>query len=105
MQVLRNEYPDATDEQLDMIYDMSAGDKNVLKMDFNPLEEHGFSDISDASWEGQRLRGKIADAHDFDAIAMNDEYGTSYLIPHGTKARKIDAPQEDTLSLRLRVGF
>lgn len=91
MNVLRNEYPKATDEQLDMIYDMSAGDKEVSSMDFNPLEDHGFSNISDASWEGQRLRGKIAAEHDFDAIAMKDEYGTSYLIPHGTKARKKEA--------------
>ncbi|EFK3426770.1 hypothetical protein NLO40_22855 [Escherichia coli] len=39
------------------------------------------SDISGAySWELQRLRGRVAAYLGFDAIEMNDEHGTSYLI-------------------------
>ncbi|MHB0554234.1 AcrIF11 family anti-CRISPR ADP-ribosyltransferase [Escherichia coli] len=39
------------------------------------------SDISGAySWELQRLRGRVAACLGFDAIEMNDEHGTSYLI-------------------------
>ncbi|HAI1536994.1 TPA: hypothetical protein HIU05_004623 [Escherichia coli] len=39
------------------------------------------SDINGAySWELQRLRGRVAAYLGFDAIEMNDEYGTSYLI-------------------------
>ncbi|EFN9336274.1 hypothetical protein D3084_24465, partial [Escherichia coli] len=38
-------------------------------------------DINGAySWELQRLRGRVAAYLGFDAIEMNDEYGTSYLI-------------------------
>lgn len=39
------------------------------------------NDISGAySWELQRLRGRVAACLGFDAIEMNDEHGTSYLI-------------------------
>ncbi len=40
----------------------------------------GYSDAADASWELQRLRGKVALAYGADAVAMYDEYGTSYLL-------------------------
>lgn len=88
---LKKEYPNASDEEIEGIYDISAGDKNIFDMNENPLGNHGYDDLSEASWEGQRLRGQIAAMHDFDAVAMNDEYGTSYLIPAGSKARKIYA--------------
>lgn len=39
------------------------------------------SDISGAySWELQRLRGRVAAHLGFDAVEMDDEHGTSYLI-------------------------
>lgn len=34
----------------------------------------------DAGWEMQRLRGRVAAHLGFDAIEMDDEHGTSYLI-------------------------
>lgn len=34
----------------------------------------------DAGWEMQRLRGRVAAHLGFDAVEMNDEHGTSYLI-------------------------
>lgn len=48
-------------------------------------------DAGEASWEAQRLRGKVANDLGYDAVAMSDEHGTSYLLPHGTKARKSTA--------------
>ncbi|MDR4895252.1 hypothetical protein RF656_00610 [Yersinia kristensenii] len=33
-----------------------------------------------ASWEMQRLRGRVAAQLGFDAVEMDDEHGTSYLI-------------------------
>ena len=91
MKTIKKEYPDASDEELDMIYDMSAGDRNVYDMSTNPLERYGYDDIGEASWEGQRIRGRIANDQGFDAIAMSDEQGTSYLIPHGSSARSVNA--------------
>lgn len=35
---------------------------------------------NDASWEMQRLRGRVAAHLGFDAVEMEDEHGSSYLI-------------------------
>jgi hypothetical protein len=85
---LKKEFPDADAEKIDLLYEITAEDRNVFAMDENPLDEYGFDDLGEASWEAQRIRGKIAADQDFDAIAMNDEHGISYLIPHGSKAKK-----------------
>lgn len=49
--------------------------------------DDSFSDLlsprsctGDAGWEMQRLRGRVAAHLGFDAIEMEDEHGTSYLI-------------------------
>lgn len=39
-----------------------------------------------ASWEMQRLRGRVAAHLGFDAVEMDDEHGTSYLIANPTVA-------------------
>lgn len=36
--------------------------------------------FANASWEMQRLRGRVAAHLGFDAVEMDDEHGTSYLI-------------------------
>lgn len=38
------------------------------------------SATEDAGWEMQRLRGRVAAHLGFDAVEMDDEHGTSYLI-------------------------
>jgi hypothetical protein len=45
-------------------------------------------DIGAASWEAQRLRGKLAKKLGYDAVEMADENGTSYLITSGTKLNR-----------------
>lgn len=37
-------------------------------------------EFANASWEMQRLRGRVAAHLGFDAVEMDDEHGTSYLI-------------------------
>jgi hypothetical protein len=96
IETIKKEYPSATDEEIDLIYDMSAGDKNVYDFDSNPLERFGYDDLGEASWEGQRLRGRIAVDQGFDAIEMSDEHGVSYLFPAGSKARSIKAAFDPT---------
>ncbi len=90
MDTIKSEYPGETEEFYDEIYTAAAEDK-FNPWDGNPLEAHGFDDPGDASWEAQRIRGKIASEQGFDVVAMSDEHGTSYLIPHGSKARNINA--------------
>jgi hypothetical protein len=72
-------------------YSIIAEDKNVFELENNPFADYGYDDLGEASWEGQRLRGKLARAQGFDAVEMYDESGTSVLIPTGSLARKRDA--------------
>ena len=83
---LKKKYPSADEDTIDDLYRITAEDKNVFDMDTNPLDQFGYDDLGEASWEAQRLRGQIAKDQGFDAIAMSDESGTSYLFPHGSKA-------------------
>jgi hypothetical protein len=91
IKTIKSEYPSATDDEVDAIYELAARDKNIFDADINPFESRGFSDLGEASWEAQRIRGRIAADQGFDAIAMSDEHGTSYLVPSGSQARSINA--------------
>lgn len=37
-------------------------------------------DAAESSWEAQRLRGHVARKLGYDAVEMNDEHGTSWLV-------------------------
>lgn len=86
---LKKEYPDKSDEEIDILYDLSANDENVWDAEINPLFENGFEDLSEASWELQNLRGLIAKDQGFKAVEVDDEFGTSYFIPYGTNVKKL----------------
>lgn len=91
MATLKKEYPDESDEFYENLYEWAAEDRSD-PWDNNILEQHGFADPGEASWEAQRLRGRIAADQAFDAISMSDEFGdTSVLIPAGSKARSVNA--------------
>lgn len=90
IQTLKKQYPNQSDEFYDDLYSWTAEDK-ADPWSNNILEDLGFDDPGEASWEAQRLRGRIAHDQGFDAVAMNDETGTSYLIPSGSSARSIKA--------------
>lgn len=51
----------------------------------------GVSDPGDASWELQRVRGRIAADLGFDAVDMYDETGTSSLVLGGRNVRNVNA--------------
>jgi hypothetical protein len=97
IEFIKKEFPDANEETIDQLYEIIAEDKNVFDMDENPLEEYGFDDLGEASWEGQRLRGQLAVSQGFDAVAMDDETGVSYLIPSGSKAINMTAKESTNL--------
>ncbi|MFA6927581.1 MAG: LPD5 domain-containing protein, partial [Bacteroidales bacterium] len=93
---IKNEYPDATREQLEVIEAVAVRDKPLLDV---VEDEYGEEDVvgffnnliygdnaGEIEWVLQGLRGQIALDQGFDAIAMRDENGTSYLIPAGSKA-------------------
>lgn len=76
MQYLRREV-EAEEEQIEALACALADDEC----------DDSFEDIlsprsctGNASWEMQRLRGRVAAHLGFDAVEMEDEHGTSYLI-------------------------
>ncbi len=96
IKTIKREYPDATDAEIDLIYEIAAEERNIFDMGSNPFARFGYDDLGEASWEGQRIRGRIAADQNFDAITMIDEHGESYLIPAGSKARSIKAQFDPT---------
>lgn len=50
-------------------------------------EEVAPEDWAEFSWEGQRVRGRIAREFGYSAVEMSDEHGTSYLVFPGTRLR------------------
>ena len=85
---LKDEFPDESDEFYDTLYEWVAEDKSN-PWDDNILDGHGFDDAGEASWEAQRLRGQLAAKQGFDAVEMDDETGTSLLIPYQSKAKNV----------------
>ncbi len=92
---IKSKFPDMTDEQVDAVYNFTAGDENVYDSEENPLEDYGYPEVHEASWEYQNIRGLIAKDQGFDAIAMNDEFGVSYFIPEGSGAKNLLDPEFD----------
>ena len=90
---LQGRYPDATDEQIeDIIYPAIVEDKDVFRMDEDEvLSVTGSDDLGEASWEFQNERGLLAKHLGYDIVSMDDENGTSYFAPYGSKIRSINA--------------
>ncbi len=86
---IKDEYPDADEDTIDAMYEIIAEDANVFEMSVNPFESYGYDDLGEASWQGQKLRGMLAKRQGFDAVEMNDEFGVSVLIPHGSNAKQV----------------
>jgi hypothetical protein len=85
---LKKKYPDADEDKLNDLYEITAEESSVWDRAVNPLEDYGYDDLGEASWEAQNLRGQIAVDQGFDAVEMDDEFGTSIMIPLGSKAVK-----------------
>lgn len=105
---LKKSYSTLTNEEIDVLYELTAEDKGIqdvfdddltnipflpakYKKAYDSREELSLTvtgDVfGDIGWECQNIRGLIAKDQGFDAVSMNDEYGTSYFIPYGTKAK------------------
>ena len=94
---IKKEFPDKSDEDIDILYEWIAEDKSDPWGE-NVLVDDGFPDPGEASWEAQRLRGQLALSQGFDAVEMDDETGTSVLIPKGSKARIVKRDYDLPLS-------
>jgi len=95
--IIENTAEDITGEEVDSLYNAIIYEneyKNYPEQSgideerFTELFE-GFSDVGEASWEGQRLRGEIAKQLGFKAVEMRDETGPSYLVLPGTEVKRV----------------
>lgn len=69
------------------LYNKSAFDANIPEDDL--LHAMHASDLGDADWAIQKLRGQMAKAGGFKAVSMPDEHGLSYLVLPGTRPRPV----------------
>ena len=82
-ETLKELFPRATSKELDELWDV------VIE---NRLPEGPMvlgKDPAEASWEGQRLRGKIAQRAGFKAVETPDEHGISYLVLPGATNKPV----------------
>lgn len=82
---------DAFDEYPDDIYDIVVGNKSLWNADLPDdvmKKVFGSSDIGEADWEAQAMRGQLAKKLGFKAVEMPDEHGTSYLVLPGVPINK-----------------
>lgn len=73
------------DADLDRLRELVVDEAVVEDDDLRILKE---DDLSEASWEAQRLRGALAKLKGFKAVEMSDEHGTSYLVLPGAPISK-----------------
>ena len=99
IEFIKSEYPDADDDLIELLYDLIAGDKDVFEMEINPLADYGFldDDLGRVAWKGQQLRGQLASHLGYDAVAMRDETGISYLIPYQADYVIVEADELDEI--------
>lgn len=114
MEFLKANYSSLSDKELAILYSLTAEDinardiidedctnipflSNKYKKVYDSIDEALFdidgSELSDISWKCQNIRGLIAIEQGFDAICMNDEYGTSYLILAGSNFEVINTEE------------
>ena len=91
---LTAEMPRLSEDDIDLAYEVVVEDKDVFDMDAEDVERiFGYEDIGEASWEAQRIRGRVAKALGYKAVEMSDEHGSSILVLPGASIRPFDKPQ------------
>ena len=70
----------------DKVYDIVINDKNTFEYP-DEVIKNAFkkSDLGDASFEAQRLRGQVSKNLGYKAVEMVDEHGMSYLVSPGAE--------------------
>ena len=86
-QAIRKIVPTATRTGLDSILEAATNDRSLFDMTDDEaapiLKALHASDVGEADHEIQQVRGAIASALGYQAVAMKDEHGTSYLVLPG----------------------
>lgn len=90
--IIRGELRDLSEEEYDEIFRAIVKDKGLYSADIPEdriLEIFRASDMAEADWDAQRVRGVLAKKLGFQAVEMADEHGTSYLVLPGVKVQAV----------------
>ena len=86
---IRKDSPHA-DEITDMVLNAKSAFGSSIPED-ELMHALRSSDLGEADWELQRLRGLVGRQQGYKAVVMPDEHGTSYLVLPGTSPRPANA--------------
>lgn len=87
-----------SDDDIDLAYAAIIEGKDNDNMDKDDVLRIFEQDtLGEASWEAQRIRGRIAAKLGYQAVEMEDEHGISYLITPGVKLTRI-LPSSESLA-------
>lgn len=88
---LRSEFPSATDDEIEALYDTIVADKGLFRGAGGEIPDDRLYPLfreferGEADWAAQAARGRLAKKLGFDAVEMADEHGISYLLLPGNK--------------------
>jgi hypothetical protein len=91
-QILIDNLDAMTSEELEVIYDAVVEDLSIHELDLDADRICSIfysTDIGEASWQAQRIRGVIANSFGYKAVEMEDEHGRTYLVLPGTKIQGV----------------
>jgi len=97
-QALRSEMHWLDDADFDIAYEAVIEDRHNQMDEDSLIRVFREDDFGSASWEAQRIRGRVAKALGYLAVEMKDEHGTSYLVLPGVKVNPLNdqsAPDTD----------
>lgn len=80
-----------TDDEYDAVHNAVVRDEGLYGSGVNEdriKDLFAASDLGEAGWQAQRIRGDIAKDLGYSAVKMSDEHGTSYLILPGAVTKR-----------------
>lgn len=97
MAALRDAIPWLDDEDVDIAYQAVVEDQSHKVDDDDLMRVFGADSVGEASWEAQKYRGKLAKELGYQAVEMDDEHGTSYLVLPGIAVNPLsEQPSSDS---------
>lgn len=87
---LRKAMPKLSDEDVETAYAAVLEDKSDQVDPDELMRIFREETVGEASWEAQRIRGKVAKLLGYQAVEMSDEHGTSYLVLPGVDVRPVN---------------
>lgn len=90
MHALRQAMPWLQDDDVEIAYQAVVDDQSDRVDDDELMRVFREDDVGSASWEAQRIRGYLAKELGYQAVAMLDEHGISYLVLPGVTVNPLN---------------